>query len=177
MARNELKIEGAAFRRLLANVERAGERFPELRREMFEKIAKELPELVNRNINSVSPGWIVDDKHPKNPAATVWSWQDNPGRVGSKGGYAAVSPRAKTFKEGTDYAVGYLTNTLTHGTVNIRRPSGIPTKRPYVPRIKYGKIRRRPFYDNAAREFQNEKNAYVEQFAKELAELIGKAEE
>ena len=46
--------------------------------------------------------------------------------------------------------MGYLTNTLTHGTVNVRKPSG--TNPRYKPRIKYGQIRRRPFYTNAARE-------------------------
>ena len=164
MARNELQIDGAAFRRLLKNIDLAAQRFPELRREMFERIAKELPEVLDRHIASVNP---------QIQGTTVQSWQDD-GRVGSKGGYAAIAPRAKTWKvqNGKKYAVGWLTNTLTHGG-RTRMPSGRNAR--YVPRLRYGQIRRRPFYANAARELQQEKNAYVEQFAKDLAALIGKA--
>lgn len=172
MAKNELQIDGTAFRRLLEDIDGAAEKFPEIRREMFEKIAKAMPGILDRHIASVNPGFEGSKHHP-HPVATVQSWQDD-GRVGSKGGYAAISPRAKTFKQqGTkQYAVGYLTNTLTNGG-RTRFPSWRNAR--YVPRLKYGQIRKRPFYVNAANELQREKNAYVAQFAQELADLIGKA--
>ncbi len=164
MARNDLIIEGKAFRDLLRRIEEAGETFPDVRREMFERIAQELPELVNAKIAAANPPIR---------GTTVQSWQENPGRVGSKGGYAAIAPRRNTYKvQGSrQYAVGYLTNALVSGA-KTRMPASGPRRRPYVPRLKYGQIRKRPFYAEAARQFQSQKSAIVEQFAQELANLL-----
>ena len=52
-------------------------------------------------------------------SGTVAGWQES--YVGTKGGYAAVRPKAQTFHEG--YAVGYITNAIENGHA-IRRPSG-----------------------------------------------------
>lgn len=164
MAKNELKIDGAALRALMRRIDAAGERFPDVRREMFGRIAKELPEVVNAKIAA---------SNPPIQGNTVQSWQENPGRVGSRGGYAAVAPRRNTFKvQGSkQYAVGYLTNALTNGA-RTRMPAAGARKRPYRPRIKYGQIRKRPFYQQAAVAFQAQKSAAVERFSRELANLL-----
>ncbi|MBQ9733345.1 MAG: hypothetical protein IJV74_03820 [Clostridia bacterium] len=64
----------------------------------------------------------------------VAGWQQQ--RVGSKGGYAAVSPRAKQTHKG--YSVGYITNAINSGH-RFPSPSGKNPK--YRPRIRSGKQR------------------------------------
>lgn len=162
MAKNELKIDSAGVARLIRLIDKAGESFPDLRRQMFERLSETMSEVLDRSISTITPGI---------QGHTVQDWQDD-GRVGSRGGYAAISPRAKTFKQqgAKQYAVGWLTNTLTHGTLNVRRPSWRDAG--YVRRIKYGQIRRRPFYTAAARDLDRQKDDVVSRFVQELAEIL-----
>ena len=80
----------------------------------------------------------------------VQSWQQD--RVGSKGGYAAVSPKPKTYTEvngkGKRYAVGQVTNAIDSGH-RFRPPSG--RDRYYRPRILSGRqrVEGRHFYKRA----------------------------
>lgn len=72
----------------------------EKRMELHEKVERQLKQEVDREING-----RINDSHGK-----IRSWQR--GRVGTLGGYAAVSPdRGKQGK----YAHGYITNALENG--------------------------------------------------------------
>ncbi len=102
-----VKISG--LEHLRKDLEELSEELPEMRREIHEELAGqmrgEVEEALARKAGS-STGKVA-------------GWQE--GYVGTKGGYAAVRPRAKAFHEG--YAVGYITNAIENGHA-IRRPSG-----------------------------------------------------
>lgn len=105
---------------------------PELRREAHERIGKRMEAEIDAEI-ARSAG---------KRTGKMEEWQEN--YVGSKGGYAAVRAKAETFeetKEGTKYAVGYITNAYVSGHA-IRphkkkwkaKPDGTPRK--YVSKAK-----------------------------------------
>ena len=75
----------------------------------------------------------------------VQSWQAV--RHGSGGGYAAVSPRPKTYAAG--YAVGRITNAIEHGH-RIRSPSGRAQR--YRPRIKQPRVPGQWYYKSSESE-------------------------
>lgn len=104
-------------------LERAGKKFPEMRRELHEELAEA----------------ALDEVQDIMGGGKVASWQES--HVGSGGGYAAVRPKAKTFHKG--YAVGYITNAIEHGHA-IRRPSGYGKN--YRARIKKGYVLGKGFY-------------------------------
>lgn len=81
---------------LSTHFERLLRKFPEERRALFERLEPQLENAVRKTIGG---------------SGKVASWQA--GAVGSKGGYAAVRAKAKTFHRG--YAVGYITNAITSG--------------------------------------------------------------
>lgn len=87
----QLSIAGLSthFEQLLRKI-------PEERRALFERLGPQMEAAVRRTIGG---------------SGKVASWQE--GAVGSKGGYAAVRPRAKAVHKG--YAVGYITNAITSG--------------------------------------------------------------
>ena len=102
-----VKISG--LEHLRKDLEELSEELPEMRREIHEELAGqmrgEVEEALARKAGS-STGKVA-------------GWQE--GYVGTKGGYAAVRPRAKAFYGG--YAVGYITNAMENGHA-VRRPSG-----------------------------------------------------
>lgn len=93
-------------------------------REDFQKLAGELPEMrreIHEELAGQMRGEVEEALARKAGSSTgkVAGWQE--GYVGTKGGYAAVRPRAKTSYRG--YAVGQITNAIENGHA-IRRPSG-----------------------------------------------------
>ena len=96
----------------------------DLLREDFQKLAGELPEMrreIHEELAGQMRGEVEEALARKAGSSTgkVAGWQE--GYVGTKGGYAAVRPRAKTSYRG--YAVGQITNAIENGHA-IRRPSG-----------------------------------------------------
>jgi len=116
-------LDLAALTAFAEALERAGKKFPEMRRELHEELA----EAALEEVQDIMGG------------GKVASWQES--HVGSRGGYAAVRPRAKTYHKG--YAVGWITNAIEHGHA-IRRPSGYGKN--YRARIKKGYVLGKGYY-------------------------------
>lgn len=126
-------IDVSGLDELDAKLKKLAEDFPEIQRAMHEEMAQMLESSVAASLREsaqVSTG-------------TMESWQRS--RVGSKGGYAAVSPGKG--REGR-HSFGAITNAAEHGHM-IRRPSG-NTKR-YRARINTLRVDGIHFYA-AARE-------------------------
>lgn len=102
-----VKING--LEQLRDDLQKLAEELPEMRREIHEELAGQMLAEVQNALAQKAEG----------SSGTVAGWQES--YVGTKGGYAAVRPKAKTFHEG--YAVGYITNAIENGHA-IRRPSG-----------------------------------------------------
>ena len=102
-----VKISG--LERLREGLEGLSASLPEMRREIHEELAGQMLAEVQD---------VLAQKAGES-SGTVAGWQES--YVGTKGGYAAVRPKAQTFHEG--YAVGYITNAIENGHA-IRRPSG-----------------------------------------------------
>ena len=102
-----VKISG--LEHLRKDLEELSEELPEMRREIHEELAVQMRGEVEEALA----------RRAGSSTGTVAGWQE--GYVGTKGGYAAVRPRAKTSYRG--YAVGYITNAIENGHA-IRRPSG-----------------------------------------------------
>ena len=102
-----VKISG--LEHLRKDLEELSEELPEMRREIHEELAVQMRGEVEEALA----------RRAGSSTGTVAGWQE--GYVGTKGGYAAVRPRAKTSYRG--YAVGQITNAIENGHA-IRRPSG-----------------------------------------------------
>ena len=102
-----VKISG--LERLREDLEGLSASLPEMRREIHEELAGQMLAEVQDALTQKAG----------ESSGTVAGWQES--YVGTKGGYAAVRPRAKAFHEG--YAVGQITNAIENGHA-IRRPSG-----------------------------------------------------
>ena len=134
-------------------------RLPEERRRLHEELADMAKTEVDRKIGErLSEGQRVKE------------WQDK--FVGSKGGYAAVRAKAKTYAgKNVKYAVGYITNAIESGH-NIRTASG-KAKKARKSRAKMSWVPGRHFYLSARSTAKVEARHRVERFAKDLAERIG----
>lgn len=129
---------------------------PEMRREFHEKAGEVLKELVDSSI--VSSG--INDSH-----GTVRRWQVV--RIGSKGGYAAVS--AKSGAVGPNSA-GAITNYLEHGHVT-RTPSG-RAKRYRKPRVRVAFVNGFHFYETAANRVKGETLNLAHDFVENAAKIL-----
>ena len=85
---NEIEKIGKRLNKIL-------DEFPGMRRKFHEEVAKETLTMIKNGFGN----------------RKVASWQER--HVGTKGGYAAVRPMAKTYY--AKYAVGYITNAITSG--------------------------------------------------------------
>jgi hypothetical protein len=98
----EAKFEAQAINDLLSRIATSPEVLKEAKKQAFEEASQKLKDLVDREIGGTGK---------------VRSWQEK--YVGSKGGYAAVRPRAKQWTDpngkGKKYAVGAVTNAITSG--------------------------------------------------------------
>ena len=155
-----VEIEG--LDQILARWEGLLQRFPSVKAELLERLGKQMLEDVRWNIGG---------------SGKVQGWQER--YIGSKNGYAAVRPKAKTFqttKSGKQYAVGYITNAIENGHRN-RRPQ--PTGKAgyhYRPRNKTAAAAGRHFYAAVQTQLEQMGAAELARLADELArELEGGA--
>lgn len=96
-----IQIDSAELDRLVERLEQSPEIMREAKRQAFEAAAPKLLALVQAALG---------------PSKRVKTWQEK--FVGSRGGYAAVRPRARTWvetRQGKQYAVGYVTNAINSG--------------------------------------------------------------
>lgn len=131
----ETSIDARDLDRLVEKLSKSPEIIREAKRKAFEEAAPQLKQAVTVAIGGTGK---------------VQSWQEQ--YVGSRGGYAAVRPKAKTFTEqngrGKRYAVGYVTNAINSGHAF---PSTSGRNNRYRPRIKSGRqnVPGRGFYQAA----------------------------
>jgi len=107
-------------------------KLPQLQREHHERISKMLKSQVD---------WALG-ANAGQPSKKVRYWQKE--RVGSRGGYAAIS--AKRGSDSRGYAYGYITNAINSGHRH-RSPSG--KYRYYKPRINVHRVPGLEFYQRA----------------------------
>ena len=115
-------IELDGLDRLLDGWESLQRDFPGMKRELLEELGRSLLEDVRSEIGG---------------GGQVQGWQER--YVGSRNGYVAVRPKAKTYKTtagGKQYAVGYVTNAIEGGhRTGGRRPGRKAEGYRYRPRI------------------------------------------
>lgn len=137
-----------------STLERVISRAPELRAELHEELAQ----LLKDEVDGAISGTVADRE------GRIKDWQEQ--RVGSKGGYAAISPaRSPSGKNGA----GAITNYLESGHV-IRRPGGGAHR--YKPRIKTVFVSGRHFYSAARGRIEPRAIALIEEFANKLVEEL-----
>ena len=146
----EASIDAKALDQLAAKLERSPHILREAKRKAFEAAAPKLKSELDHEIGG---------------SGKVRNWQA--AYVGSKGGYAAVRPKAKTYAEDskgrtTRYQVGAVTNAINSGH-RFPTPSG---KKRYRARIKIAtqRVPGKHFYEAA--------QGNVPQIAQETAEQV-----
>lgn len=158
--RLKINIDISDLKRLLQKLNAAPNILEDARRRAMEEAAPKL----KREVDTAIGG-----------RGKVRSWQEQ--RVGSEGGYAAVSPKSKTWTEvngqGKKYAVGHVTNAIEHGH---RFPSPTGKNQRYQTRIESGRMRvpGQYFYKKANR---NTMEIAREAAAQAAAELIAHLED
>lgn len=155
----EIQIDKSELERLISKLDAAPEVLREVKRRAIAAAAPKLKQAVDAQIGGTGK---------------VRSWQGQ--FVGSKGGYAAVRPKAKTYtdptKRGKRYAVGYVTNAINSGH-RFPTPSG-KVKR-YKPRIKSGRMNvpGRQFYEAAEAQLSQVTQEAGEQIVQALMNHLG----
>lgn len=148
-----VKINGLDY--LQEDLKKLTEELPEMRREAHERLSRQMLAEVQKDLS----------QRAKDSTGKVAGWQE--AYVGTKGGYAAVRPRAKTFAKG--YAVGYITNAIENGHA-IRRPSG--KWKHYRARIKQRYVLGLGFYNQTSSKLEkmaiDEANHLADQIQKSL---------
>ena len=151
----EVQLDTRELDELVKKLDKSPETIREARRKAMESAAPKLLQLVRTVISG---------------AGKVQRWQDS--FVGSKGGYAAARPKAKTFAEdnrgkATRYQVGAVTNAINAGH---RFPSTSGKDRGYRPRIRSGQQRvpGRHFYEAAQAKVPQVAQEAVQQMADAL---------
>lgn len=150
----EAHIDHSELDRLVEKWVQMPQVLKEAKRQAFEAAAPKLRDAVRAEIGG---------------SGKVQSWQGD--FVGSKGGYAAARPRAKTFAEDrkgkkTRYQVGYVTNAINSGhrwpSSRLGMAKGLKGFR-----TSTGRVAGKQFYEAAQRQ--------AEDVAKETAEQIVEA--
>lgn len=131
------------------------EDIPEMRRGLHERIADNIKEEVDTQINNSGI---------KDSTGKVKDWQES--HTGSAGGYAAV--RATDSSVGGN-SPGAITNYLEGGHA-IRRPSGNNKK--YRPRIKKAYVDGFHFYKSAESTVESKVIAVAEEFVEEMTRRL-----
>ena len=158
----EIKLDTSELELLVKKMEKSPEVIREAKRRAYEEAAPKLKSTLESRIVST-----IGDTHGK-----VRSWQEE--TVGSKGGYAAVRPKAKTYTDvngkGKRYAVGYVTNAINSGH-KFPSPSG---RRGYNPRIRIESqnVSGRYFYEKSSREVMEIAQSAVEQTVSDLVKHL-----
>lgn len=150
----EAHIDHSQLERLVERLEQSPQVLKEAKRQAFQAAAPKLKAVVDAQIGG---------------SGKVRSWQE--AHVGSKGGYAAVRPKAKTYtkptkKWGYKYAVGYVTNAINSGH-SWPTPSSGNRLKGYRAGSKSGWVEGKGFYEAA--------QAKAEQVAQEAAGQIVQA--
>lgn len=150
----EVRLDKAELDRLAERLAQSPEIMREAKRQAFEAAAPKLLNLVQTQIGGTG---------------RVQSWQEK--FVGSKGGYAAVRPRARTWietRQAKRYAVGYITNAINSG--HWKRGRGLyqdKRLRGYQTGSSTDRVEGKHFYENA--------RELAEPVAQEAAEEIAAA--
>lgn len=146
----EASIDSRDIDRLVEKLTKSLNIIREAKRKAFEEAAPQLKQAVDTAIGGTGK---------------VRSWQAQ--YVGSKGGFAAVRPKAKTFTEingrGKRYAVGAVTNAIDSGH---RFPAPSGRDKHYRPRIKSGR------QSVAGRQFYQQAEAQVPEIAQLAAQKV-----
>lgn len=151
-------IEYSDLDRLVDSWEALLKDFPGMKRELLEKLGRELLSDVQGKIGG---------------SGTVQSWQ---GRyLGSKNGYVAIRPKADTYKVtsgGKRYAVGYVTNAIENGHKH-RRPSQVKREGyRYRARINVPAVPGKHFYASVRSTLGNMGQQEIQALAAEIARRL-----
>lgn len=83
----------------------------------FEELLKTIPNSQKSMFEDIGQAVLLQVQNNVAGTGKVKSWQDN--YTGSKGGYAAIRPKARTYDISScgkkRYAVGYITNAIENG--------------------------------------------------------------
>ena len=146
----EIQIDKSELERLISKLDAAPGVLREAKKKAIAVTAPKLKQTVDAKIGGTGK---------------VQGWQGQ--FVGTKGGYAAVRPKAKTYtdptKKGKRYAVGYVTNAINSGH---RFPSPSGKVKRYKPRIKSGRM------NVPGKKFYEAVGAQVPHIAQEAGEQI-----
>lgn len=160
----DVSVDKKDLERLIEKLDQSPGIIKQAKKKAFEHAAPKLEALIDRGMAPVG-------LHEVN--GKVKGWQES--YVGSKGGYAAVRPKAKTFTEptkklGKRYAVGAVTNAIDAGH-KYPSPSG-KAKRKRKARIQHARmnVKGYPFY-SAAQELAPE---VAEEAAQEIVQALMK---
>ena len=154
----KLELDISKMDALAKRFEEAGKKYRVEKRAMFERAGELLKKRLDENINSK----LGDD------GGTIKSWQEE--RVGSGGGYAAISPIKTPPGTKKGEAPGAITNYLEHGH-KIRGPSG-KAKRKRPRRINVLYVSGRYFYHDTAKQMETEAEKLANEFANEIAKEL-----
>lgn len=148
----EAQIDRSELERLVEKLERSPKVLAQAKRQAFEAAAPKLLSTVRSEIGG---------------SGKVQRWQE--AYVGSKGGYAAVRPKARTYaevtKNGKQYAVGYVTNAINSGH---KYPS---TRMGY--RSRAGTVPGKRFYPRAQDQAETVAREAAEQIVQALTDHLG----
>ena len=134
----EAKLDASELEHLVDLIDQSPEIIKAAKQKAFETAAGKMKQALDSKIGGTGK---------------VRSWQNQ--YVGSKGGYAAVRPKAKTYTDETrKYAVGYVTNAINTGH---RFPTPRGKTQRYKPRIKSGRqsVPGQQFYEATQAEVAN----------------------
>ena len=151
-------IEYSSLDRLVANWEDLLKDYPGMKRELLETLGTAL---------------LTDVREALGASKHVTDWQAR--YLGSKNGYVAIRPKAKTYKTtsgGKQYAVGYVTNAIENGHKH-RRPS--QQKRDgytYRPRITTTAVPGKHFYAAVRSGLGNMGQQEIQALAAEVAKRL-----
>lgn len=152
----KVEIDTRGMDALAKKLNDLSKRYKGEKRAMFERAG----ELLKKHLDDSIDDKLSDDD------GKIKSWQK--ARVGSKGGYAAISPIKTPPGTKKGEAPGAITNYLESGH-RIRRPSG-KAKSKARRRINVPYVSGRYFYRDTAKQMETE----AEKLANEFAETIAK---
>ena len=154
-------IDSSDLSRLIEKLEKSPEVLAKAKRQAVEQAAPKLKQLVDKEIGGTGK---------------VRSWQGQ--YVGSKGGYAAARPKAKTYTEpsktGKRYAVGAVTNAINRGH---RYPGqgarDADSTRGKTRKYITGLVKGRYFYEKAQDSVEGIAQKAADQVLQELKKYLG----
>lgn len=113
----------------------------------WQEIIKAMPELKRAEFEDLGPEILAEVREEIGGSGKVQDWQEY--QVGSRGGYVAVRPEARTWTDGSGrYAVGYVTNAINSGHGG--RKEAVFDKVGHRKIVKTGFVPGKHFYEHAA---------------------------